>query len=131
MAEVMEESPSAMRTRPADGAASAASEQAIKQIETRRRFWVSTGTGAVAMVLLLIVWATSAGWVVGIPLGRLIDRFLVWLVKQIVNIDVPFNFPLGNLALVLAGTVVITLLVTLMPIRRAVHFRPGDALRYA
>jgi ABC-type lipoprotein release transport system permease subunit len=48
-----------------------------------------------------------------------------------VNIDVPFTFPLWNLMLVLAGTVLLALLITLAPIRRAVHNRPGDALRYA
>jgi ABC-type lipoprotein release transport system permease subunit len=29
------------------------------------------------------------------------------------------------------GTIFLALLVTLPPIRRAVRFRPGDALRYA
>jgi Flavodoxin-like fold len=31
----------------------------------------------------------------------------------------------------LAGTVALALLIMLLPIRRAVRFRPGDALRYA
>ena len=34
------------------------------------------------------------GWLIGIPLGYLLDRFLVWLVKEVVNVDVPFTFPL-------------------------------------
>ena len=73
----------------------------------------------------------AAGWLIGIPLGYLLDRFLVWMVKQVANVNVPFTFPPWNLALALAGTILLALLITLVPIRRAVHFRPGDALRYA
>jgi putative ABC transport system permease protein len=31
----------------------------------------------------------------------------------------------------LVGTTVLALLVLVLPVRRAVRFRPGDALRYA
>ena len=72
-----------------------------------------------------------AGWLIGVPLGYLLDLFLVWLVKNVVNVDIEFAFPVGNLALALVGTVLLALLVTLVPIRRAVRYRPGDALRYA
>lgn len=71
------------------------------------------------------------GWLLGIPIGYLLDRFLVWMMKEVVKIEVPFMFPLGNVALALVGTVVLALLVTLLPIRRAVRYRPGNALRYA
>jgi putative ABC transport system permease protein len=73
----------------------------------------------------------TAGWLIGVPLGYLLDRLLVWLVKTIVNIDITLAFPAWNLALALAGTILLALLTTLLPIRRAVHYRPGDALRYA
>ena len=43
----------------------------------------------------------------------------------------PFVFPLWNVGLALVGTVVLALLVLLLPLRRAVRLRPGDALRYA
>ena len=72
-----------------------------------------------------------AGWLIGIPLGYLLDRFLVWLVKTVVNINITLAFPPWNLALALAGAIVLALLITLVPIRRAAHLRPGDALRYA
>ena len=72
----------------------------------------------------------TAGWVAGIPLGYALDRALVWLVKEIVNIDVPLAFPLANIPLALAGTVLLALAITLLPVRRAVRLRPGDALRY-
>ena len=72
-----------------------------------------------------------AGWLLGIPVGYLLDRFLVWMVKEVVNVQVPVTFPAGNIVLALVGTLVLALLITLLPIRRAVRFRPGDALRYA
>jgi putative ABC transport system permease protein len=45
--------------------------------------------------------------------------------------DLPFNFPLEYLAVVLAGTILLALLVTLVPVGRAVRYRPDEALRYA
>ena len=77
-----------------------------------------------------LVLATT-GWIIAIPIGYLLDRFLVWMVKTVVHLDVPFTFPLGYLALALAGVILLALLITLLPIRRAARYRPGDALRYA
>jgi putative ABC transport system permease protein len=71
-----------------------------------------------------------AGWLLGIPVGYALDVALVRLVKEVVNIDLPVLFPPANVVLALAGTVALALLVTLLPIRRAVRLRPGDALRY-
>ena len=71
------------------------------------------------------------GWLIGIPLGYLLDVLLVSLVKHVAKLQITLAFPAGNLALALAGTVLLALLVTLVPIRRAVRYRPGDALRYA
>ena len=73
----------------------------------------------------------AAGWLIGIPLGYLLDLFLVWMVKKIVNLNLTLAFPPWNLALALAGTILLALLITLVPIRRATHLRPGHALRYA
>jgi H+/Cl- antiporter ClcA len=44
-----------------------ARQQAIRQIERRRRFWISTVVGTLAMVLIVVVWATTeyhnaGGW---------------------------------------------------------------------
>ena len=44
---------------------------------------------------------------------------------------VPVVFPPWNIALALAGTVVLALLVMVLPVRRAVRFPPGEAIRYA
>ena len=70
------------------------------------------------------------GWALGVPLGYALDLALVRLVKDVINIDLPVLFPAGNVALALVGTVGLALLITLLPIRRAVRLRPGDALRY-
>ncbi len=72
-----------------------------------------------------------AGWLAGIPLGYALDRFLVWLVSEAVDARISFVFPARNVVLALVGTVALTLLIMLLPIRRAVRFRPGDPLRYA
>ena len=74
---------------------------------------------------------TLAGWLPVIPLGYALDRFIVWLVWGAVDVRISFVFPAWNVVLALVGTVALTLLIMLLPIRRAVRFRPGDALRYA
>jgi ABC-type lipoprotein release transport system permease subunit len=71
-----------------------------------------------------------AGWLVGIPLGYALTRLLVWLVWEVIAIRLPFVFPAGNVLVALVGTVVLALLVLAVPVRRAVHLRPGDALRH-
>jgi putative ABC transport system permease protein len=73
----------------------------------------------------------AAGWLIGVPLGYLLNRFLVWLVKTVVKVDITLAFPAWNLAFALAGTILLALLTTLVPIRHATHLRPGDTLRYA
>ena len=72
-----------------------------------------------------------AGWLLGIPLGYALNRALVWLVKEVVEVDVPVTFPPWNPVLALGGTVALALVVMLPPLRRAVRYRPGEALRYA
>jgi putative ABC transport system permease protein len=72
-----------------------------------------------------------AGWLLGIPLGYALDRFLVWLVWEVVGVRIDLVFPPWNVVLALLGTVALALLIMLLPIRRAVRFKPGDAIRYA
>ena len=77
-----------------------------------------------------IVLATL-GWLLGIPVGLGLDLFLGWMTKKVVRVEVPFTFPVWNIAIALVGTILLALLITVVPIRRAVRFKPGDALRYA
>jgi lipoprotein-releasing system permease protein len=72
-----------------------------------------------------------AGWALGIPLGYALDRLLVWMVWEVVGVRIDVVFPPWNVVIALVGTVALALLIMLLPIRRAVRFRPGDALRYA
>jgi putative ABC transport system permease protein len=70
------------------------------------------------------------GWLAGIPLGYALTRLLVWLVWQFVDVRLPVVFPPWNVVIALAGTLLLAMLVLALPVRRAVRFRPGDALRY-
>jgi ABC-type lipoprotein release transport system permease subunit len=72
-----------------------------------------------------------AGWLLGIPVGYALNRLLVWLIWEVVDVRVPASFPTKNVLLALVGTVLLSLLITLLPVRRAVRLRAGDALRYA
>jgi putative ABC transport system permease protein len=71
------------------------------------------------------------GWLIGLALGWAMGHGLVSLTASLVNVDLSFVFPTANIAITLIGTVVLTLLVLLGPVRRATHLKPGDALRYA
>jgi putative ABC transport system permease protein len=71
------------------------------------------------------------GWLIAIPVGLLLDLFLGWMTEKVVRVEVPFTYPAWNIALAFAGTILLALLITLIPIRRAVRLKPGEALRYA
>jgi putative ABC transport system permease protein len=72
-----------------------------------------------------------AGWLVGIPVGYGLARMFSWLLLEIVGIDFGFTFPPLNLLIALVGTVLLALLIMRIPLRRAVRFKPGEAIRYA
>ena len=105
-------------------------------IERTREVGVLRTIGARARDVRRIFAAESVaiawfGALLGLPVGYALERFLVWLVKREINVEIAFMFPLRNVVLALVGTVLLALLITLLPIRRAVRYRPGDALRYA
>jgi putative ABC transport system permease protein len=64
------------------------------------------------------------GWLIAIPVGLLLNLFLVWMTKKVIRVEVPVTFPAWNVAVALVGTILLALLITLVPIRRAVRFRP-------
>ena len=71
------------------------------------------------------------GWLLGVVLGWAMGHGLVSLTASLVKVDLSFVVPAANIAITLVGTVVLTLLVLLGPVRRAIHLKPGEALRYA
>ena len=71
------------------------------------------------------------GWAVGVPLGYALARAIGWLAGNAVGLDIAFVFPATYVAVALLGTVILALVVMLAPLRRAVRFKPGEALRYA
>jgi ABC-type lipoprotein release transport system permease subunit len=71
------------------------------------------------------------GWLIGIPLGFGLAHGVLALVQNVVNQHLLFTFPAINIPIALIGTLVLALLVIQIPLRRAVHFKPGEALRYA
>jgi putative ABC transport system permease protein len=72
-----------------------------------------------------------AGWLLGIPVGYGLARMFSWLMLEVIGIDFGFSFPPLNLLIALVGTVVLALVIMRIPLRRAVRFKPGEAIRYA
>jgi putative ABC transport system permease protein len=70
------------------------------------------------------------GWAAAVPLGYALERLLVWLIRSELDVVVEVAYPSWNLPLALAGTIVLAFLIMLVPLRRAVHLQPGEALRY-
>ena len=67
-------------------------------IERTREVGILRTIGARARDIRRIFAAESvaiavAGWLLGIPVGYLLDRFLVWMVKEVVNVDDPVHVP--------------------------------------
>ncbi len=59
--------PHIIHDQPADAAPDTAREQAIKQLERKRRFRISAVWSAIGMVILVVIWAVSeyhnaGGW---------------------------------------------------------------------
>jgi putative ABC transport system permease protein len=70
------------------------------------------------------------GGLIGVPLGYGVTLFLNWIMFNILNLEMDALFPVNFVIVVLAVTVVLTLLIIQPPLHRAARFRPGDALRY-
>jgi putative ABC transport system permease protein len=71
-----------------------------------------------------------AGWMIGVPLGLALAHALSTLSEHAINVHLLFAFPLMNVVVVLIATIVLALIVMQVPLRRAVRFKPGEALRY-
>lgn len=72
-----------------------------------------------------------SGWLIGVPMGLGLAHALTTGAENAINVHILFAFPLVNIPLALLGTAALALLVMQIPLRRAVRFKPGEALRYA
>jgi putative ABC transport system permease protein len=70
------------------------------------------------------------GWMVGMPLGYLVGRFLNYMSLKLMNSDFDLEFPVEILFIAGLITMVLTMIVIQPPLFRAIHLKPGDALRY-
>jgi ABC-type antimicrobial peptide transport system permease subunit len=77
-----------------------------------------------------LVIATT-GWLVGLLIGYALAHGIIALTGSTTGLELTFVFPAANAAITLAGTVLLAALVLVAPLRRAVRFKPGEALRYA
>ena len=105
-------------------------------IERTREIGILRAVGARAKDIRRIftvegVTVALIGWLIGVPLGFGMAHGLISLTSSVVKTDMPFVFPAGNIAITLIGTIVLALLVLIAPLRRAVHLKPGEAIRYA
>ncbi|MBT8193332.1 MAG: FtsX-like permease family protein [Acidimicrobiia bacterium] len=70
------------------------------------------------------------GWLLGIPIGYLVGRFIMWVLENEFHAAFDFAFPIWPILVALLATILVSLLVLRLPLRRAVRMSPGDALRY-
>jgi putative ABC transport system permease protein len=70
------------------------------------------------------------GWAIGVPLGYVIGQALNLYLHTSMNLQMTFLYPPEMVLLSLGLTLLMTLGIIYFPIRRAVRFKPGEALRY-
>jgi putative ABC transport system permease protein len=76
------------------------------------------------------VAVAATGWLIGIPAGYVLGRFIVWVIANEFNAPFDFVYPLWPIVGALAVTLLVAVMVLRLPVRRAVRMRPGLALRY-
>ena len=70
------------------------------------------------------------GWLIGIPVGYVLARFILWVFEQRFDAAFEFTFPMWPIGVALGVTVAVTVLVIRLPLRHVVKMQPGTALRY-
>ena len=70
------------------------------------------------------------GWLIGIPVGYVLARVILWFFGRALHASFSLLFPPWLPLLTLVGVIVVARLTLRPPLRRAVRMRPGDALRY-
>jgi len=70
------------------------------------------------------------GAMLGIPIGWGVGLFITWMIERILHFHLYFEVPAFYMVFAFVITVVLTLVVIQLPLRKAVRLRPGDAIRY-
>jgi putative ABC transport system permease protein len=70
------------------------------------------------------------GWLLGIPIGYLVGRFIMWVLENEFHAAFDFTFPLWPILVALVVTLLVSLLVLRLPLRKVLRMRPGESLRY-
>lgn len=70
------------------------------------------------------------GWLLGLPIGYGLGRFIMWVLENEFHAAFAFQFPLWPIVVSLLVTLAATLIVLRFPLRRALRMQPGAALRY-
>jgi putative ABC transport system permease protein len=104
-------------------------------IERTREIGILRSIGARArhirrMLRMEAIVISVLGWAVAIPLGYLVGSVLIELLSRTFEVDFALHYPAWPLPFALVAAVVAAALVVVLPVRRAVRLRPGDALRY-
>jgi len=70
------------------------------------------------------------GWLLGIPVGYGLARLILWVFERRFEAAFTFRFPLWPIAVSFIVTLIATLIVIRLPLRRVLRMPPGTALRY-
>jgi putative ABC transport system permease protein len=70
------------------------------------------------------------GWLIGVPVGYVFARLILWVLEERFGAAFVLDYPLWTIGIALLVTVVATLLVIRLPVRRVLRMQPGAALRY-
>jgi putative ABC transport system permease protein len=70
------------------------------------------------------------GWVIGVPIGFFLGRYLTDMMYELVHVDLTFVFPTYIIYWTFLVMLGITLIVIQPSLWKATHLKPGDALRY-
>ncbi len=70
------------------------------------------------------------GWLIGIPVGYLLARLILWVLESRFDAAFDLMFPLWPIGVALLVTLLVAMIVVRLPLRRILRMPPGAALRY-
>lgn len=70
------------------------------------------------------------GWLLGIPIGYLLGRLIMWVLENEFHAGFDYLFPLWPILVALVVTLIASVLVLRFPLRKVLSMRPGESLRY-